>query len=82
MSSASIDQKNEAHNAAQVDMQDLEEKNVLQSEILINPDLMHDAFDGELREHEMGIWAAVKTHPMACFWAFLFSFTIVSPVVR
>ena len=83
MASSPIDQKNEAHNVEKTDMQDLEEKNVhLQSEILVNPELMHDAFDGENREHAMGTWEAVKTHPMACFWAFIFSFTIVSPTIR
>jgi MFS transporter, SP family, general alpha glucoside:H+ symporter len=82
MSLGSIDQKNEAHNAAPVNAQDLEEKNGLHSEILVNPELMNDAFDGENREHEMGMWAAVKTHPKACFWAFIMSFTIVSPIVR
>ena len=80
--SGSIDEKHEAHDAAQIDVKDLEERNVhLQSEVLVNPELMHDAFDGENREHEMGMWAAVKSHPMACFWAFIFSFTIVSPLL-
>jgi SP family general alpha glucoside:H+ symporter-like MFS transporter len=48
------------------------------AEILANQDLMNDAFDGENREHEMGLWAAVKAHPWACFWAFTMCFTIVS----
>lgn len=47
--------------------------------VLANSDLMNDAFDGEIREHEMGAWAAVKTHPWACFWAFIMCFTIVRP---
>jgi SP family general alpha glucoside:H+ symporter-like MFS transporter len=47
------------------------------AEILANQDLMNDAFDGENREHEMGLWAAVKAHPWACFWAFTMCFTIV-----
>lgn len=46
-------------------------------EILANPELMNDAFDGENREHEMGVWEAAKSHPWACFWAFIFCFTIV-----
>lgn len=50
---------------------------VNQSEILVNRDLMNDAVDGENREHEMGMWAAVKSHPWACLWAFTMSFTIV-----
>jgi SP family general alpha glucoside:H+ symporter-like MFS transporter len=39
---------------------------------------MNDALNGENREHEMGVWAAVKKHPWACFWAFTMCFTIVS----
>ena len=73
MSSSPID-----HEKPQVGMHDLEEKNGLQSEILVNPELMNDAFDGENREHAMGTLEAVRTYPMACFWAFIFSFTIVS----
>jgi SP family general alpha glucoside:H+ symporter-like MFS transporter len=48
------------------------------SGVLGNVDLMHDAVDGENREHETGVWAAVKGHPWACFWAFIMCFTIVS----
>jgi SP family general alpha glucoside:H+ symporter-like MFS transporter len=51
---------------------------VQHSEVLVNQDLMNDALDGENREHEMGVWAAVKKHPWACFWAFTMCFTIVS----
>jgi SP family general alpha glucoside:H+ symporter-like MFS transporter len=47
------------------------------SEVLAKQDLMGDAFDGENREHEMGVWAAAKKYPWACFWAFLMCFTIV-----
>ncbi|CAM1508689.1 Fc.00g055370.m01.CDS01 [Cosmosporella sp. VM-42] len=50
---------------------------ILHSEVLANRDLMSDAFDGENREHEMGMWAAAKSHPWACLWAFLMCFTIV-----
>ncbi|KAJ5198582.1 uncharacterized protein N7498_007699 [Penicillium cinerascens] len=46
-------------------------------EVLANPDLMNDAFDGENLEHEMGVWTAVKAHPWACLWAFTMCFTIV-----
>ncbi|KAM6529750.1 hypothetical protein FALCPG4_007878 [Fusarium falciforme] len=47
------------------------------SEVLKNSDLMNDAFDGENREHELGVWEATKKHPWACFWAFIMCFTIV-----
>lgn len=49
------------------------------AEILENKELMTDAQNAELREHEMGLWEAAKDHPAACFWAFIFCFTIVSP---
>ncbi len=48
------------------------------SGIVINPDLMNDAVDGENREHQEGLWASVKSHPWACLWAFIMCFTIVS----
>ena len=70
------------HDATQVDpaadVDELEKHNIHQSEVLRDANLMSDAFDAENREHEMGVWDAVKTHPMACFWAFIFCFTIVS----
>ncbi|KAK2616733.1 hypothetical protein QQS21_000345 [Conoideocrella luteorostrata] len=47
------------------------------STVLKNQDLMSDAFDGENREHEMGVWQAVKAYPWAAFWAFIMCFTIV-----
>jgi MFS transporter, SP family, general alpha glucoside:H+ symporter len=49
-------------------------------EVLTNKDLMSDAFDGENREHEEGVWEAAKSHPWACMWAFIMCFTIVSQV--
>jgi len=49
-----------------------------QSDVIISADLMDDAVQGENREHNMGMWQAVKDHPWACFWAFTMSFTIVS----
>lgn len=52
------------------------------SEVLKNSDLMNDAFDGENREHELGVWEATKKHPWACFWAFIMCFTIVSSSSR
>ena len=48
------------------------------SEVLANNALLNDAYDGENREHAMGLWAAAKSHPKACFWAFIMCFTIVS----
>ena len=59
----------------------LEEKNLHHSEVLVNADLMNEAFAAENREHEETILHAIKAHPMACFWAFLMCFTIVSPPV-
>lgn len=64
--------------AEKVDYEDLKEHNVYHSEVLVNKDLMVNAFDGENREHQMGVWEATKTHPMACLWAFIMCFTIVS----
>lgn len=37
-----------------------------------------DAVEAENAEHNMGVWEAVKEYPMASFWAFIMSFTIVS----
>lgn len=42
------------------------------SKVLANTDLMDAAVDGENREHAMTLWAAAKTHPWACLWAFTF----------
>lgn len=50
---------------------------VSRSEVLANLDLMNQAIEGENREHQMGIWAAVKAYPMACLWSFMMCFTIV-----
>ncbi|EEA20035.1 hypothetical protein TMatcc_000009 [Talaromyces marneffei ATCC 18224] len=50
---------------------------ILHSEVFANGDLLTDAFDGENREHEMGVWEAAKSHPWACLWAFTMCFTIV-----
>lgn len=46
-------------------------------EVLNNKDLMNEAIEGENKEHEMGMWEAAKSHPLACMWAFIFCFTIV-----
>ncbi|KAF6803482.1 maltose permease [Colletotrichum musicola] len=47
------------------------------TKVLADSDLMNDAFAGEAKEHEQGLWESVKTHPKACFWAFIMCFTIV-----
>lgn len=71
--------KDSSSQSEHVDHQeDLKEKDVRHSDVLVNADLMHEAFDGENREHEMGVWEAVQTYPWACFWAFIMCFTIVS----
>lgn len=62
-----------------VDYVDHHEKNAMHSELL-DDDLMRNAFAAENAEHEITAWQAVKSHPMACFWAFLMCFTIVSPL--
>ncbi|KAL9097842.1 MAG: hypothetical protein Q9165_000168 [Trypethelium subeluteriae] len=77
MSLGTAEPKYEPTEVEKVGAHELHEKNVHQSEILVNRDLMSNAFDGENREHETGTWQAVKEHPMACFWAFIFCFTIV-----
>lgn len=46
--------------------------------VLDDVDLLNDAFAGENKEHEMGVWEAFKKHPWACLWAFTMCFTIVS----
>jgi len=43
-----------------------------QAEIFEDKELMTDAQAAENREHDMGMWEAIKDHPMACFWAFIF----------
>lgn len=40
-------------------------------------DYKADAILAENEEHNMGVLAAVKAYPMASFWAFVMSFTIV-----
>lgn len=70
MSSAAIEHKDEVDRT--------EKSDVLHSEDFTKADLMNDAFDGENREHEMGVWEAAKSHPWACLWAFTMCFTIVS----
>ncbi|TGO08240.1 hypothetical protein BTUL_0219g00090 [Botrytis tulipae] len=59
------------------DIESLKAHNLEHAEVLVDKDLMNVAFEGENREHEMGMWEAAKQHPMACFWASTFCFTIV-----
>lgn len=40
-------------------------------------DFKQDAIDAENEEHRMGVLEAVRAYPMASFWAFIMSFTIV-----
>jgi hypothetical protein len=37
-----------------------------------------DAVEAENAEHNMGVLEAIRAYPMASFWAFVMSFTIVS----
>jgi len=41
-------------------------------------DYKADAVEAENEEHNMGVLDAVKAYPMASFWAFVMSATIVS----
>ena len=41
-------------------------------------DYKADAIEAENAEHRMGVLEAVRAYPMASFWAFVMSFTIVS----
>jgi SP family general alpha glucoside:H+ symporter-like MFS transporter len=41
-------------------------------------DYKADAVEAENAEHNMGVLEAVRAYPMASFWAFVMSFTIVS----
>jgi len=40
-------------------------------------DYKADAIEAENAEHNMGVLEAVRAYPMASFWAFIMSFTIV-----
>lgn len=55
----------------------VEHADIFRDDVLRSNDLMNEAFEGENREHDESIWAAVKSHPMACLWAFIMCFTIV-----
>lgn len=56
---------------------ELNEQGVAHHEALDDKDLLQASYEAETRENEMGVLEAVKAHPMACFWAFVFCFTIV-----
>ncbi|KIW80276.1 hypothetical protein Z517_06891 [Fonsecaea pedrosoi CBS 271.37] len=90
MSSDSDKSKGELHQGPQSDvlhsevldepkgeLHSSEKSDLDHAEVLVNPDLMSDAVDGEVREHGMTMWAAVKQHPWACLYAFIMCFTIV-----
>ena len=55
-----------------------EKTDMYHSDVLANNDLMNEAFEGENEEHNEGLWVSAKRHPMACMWAFIMCFTIVS----
>lgn len=42
-------------------------------------DYKEDAVAAETAEHNMTVLEAVRAYPMASFWAFVMSFTIVTP---
>lgn len=48
------------------------------NDIVKERDLRADAIEAENVEHNMTVTQAVKAYPMACFWAFVMSFCIVS----
>jgi SP family general alpha glucoside:H+ symporter-like MFS transporter len=76
MSSGDVE-KRDASDVDNTGTPDVQEKKIPHEDVLVDQDLLTSAYDGENREHEMGAWEAVKLHPMACFWAFIFCFTIV-----
>lgn len=77
MSFNNSDSKREVDHEDFVPVEVLQEKNAFNSEVLVDHNLMNDAYQGENREHEMGVLESLKAHPMACLWAFIFCFTIV-----
>ncbi|KAF3000669.1 hypothetical protein E8E13_000823 [Curvularia kusanoi] len=56
---------------------EINEHGVVQHETLDDKQLLAASYEAETRESQMGVWEAMKAHPMACFWAFIFCFTIV-----
>lgn len=71
-----LDSKTAGGEVDHIDSPDYHEKGGVSHNNVMD-DALANAYDGENREHSMGVWEAVKLHPMACFWAFLFCFTIV-----
>lgn len=59
--------------------QQVDHVDVRASDVLVNPDLMSDAVEGENREHEESMWASVKSRPWVFLWVSIMYFTIVSP---
>lgn len=51
---------------------------MIHAEVLKEPEMMAGAYEAENREHQQGLWNGIKENPMACFWAFVMCFTIVS----
>jgi len=78
----SAEPKIEAPLSDGVDVEQAKEHHIHHSEVLEDKGLMNEAFQGENAEHEMTLWQAAKNHPMACMWAFIMCFTIVSNHVR
>lgn len=64
--------------AEKINIEELKDHNIYNSNVLVDKDLMVGAYDAENREHEQTFWQSVKSHPMACMWAFIMCFTIVS----
>lgn len=48
------------------------------NDVLADNEILNEAYRAENFEHELSMWEAAKTHPKACFWAFIMAFTIVS----
>lgn len=42
---------------------------------------LNAAYEAENEEHQMTVIQALKAYPMACFWAFIMAFCIVSCTV-
>lgn len=78
MSSEKVEPTAAVHNDDLVGIETLKEHNIHNSNVLVDKDLMLGAYDAENREHTEGVWEAAKAHPMACIWAFIMCFTIVS----
>lgn len=76
MASGTADNKQELQHREEAE--EYNEKGVHHKSDFLDPDILNDAYLGENREHQMGSWEAAKKHPMACLWAFIFCFTIVS----